>query len=95
MIVGSYYVLGLPLGYYLAYKKNWGLVGLWSGTSVGLFWVGAFGVIFYFSFIDWKVEMKRAMWRSRESTLGVVVEEEEASESDSEAETTSYGAVRI
>jgi MATE family multidrug resistance protein len=103
IVTGSYYVLGLPLGYYLAYRQNWGLVGLWTGTSVGLFWVGAFGVIFYCIRVDWKQEMRRAVWRSRGSGFLVVDEEDEEDEEDDDLEESredetnrrDYGAVRI
>ena len=101
IVTGSYYILGLPLGYYLAYRQNWGLVGLWTGTSVGLFWVGAFGVIFYCIRVDWKQEMRRAVWRSRGSGFLVVDEEDEEDEDDldesreDETNQRDYGAVRI
>ncbi|GMY07291.1 protein DETOXIFICATION 35-like [Fagus crenata] len=33
--LGSYYVFGLPLGYLLGYKANFGVTGLWSGMICG------------------------------------------------------------
>lgn len=101
IVTGSYYVLGLPLGYYLAYRQNWGLVGLWTGTSVGLFWVGAFGVIFYCVRVDWSEEMRRAVWRSRGNGFSVLEEEDEEDEEGSEegseedGSERDYGAMRI
>lgn len=32
----SFYVIGLPIGYWLAFSYNWSLYGLWSGLIVGL-----------------------------------------------------------
>ena len=32
----GHWVLGLPLGYYLAFERGTGAVGLWAGLSVGL-----------------------------------------------------------
>jgi MATE family multidrug resistance protein len=32
----GYYVLGLPVGYYLAFRAGLGVVGLWWGLVVGL-----------------------------------------------------------
>ena len=32
----GHWVLGLPLGYYLAFERGMGAVGLWAGLSVGL-----------------------------------------------------------
>ncbi|XP_054780427.1 protein DETOXIFICATION 35-like [Prosopis cineraria] len=34
--VGCYYVIGLPLGYLLGYKANWGVKGLWGGMILGI-----------------------------------------------------------
>ena len=32
----SYWIIGLPLGYYLAFKANMGAIGIWSGLLIGL-----------------------------------------------------------
>ncbi len=32
----GFFVGGLPLGYYLAFSKHWGLQGLWTGSFLGL-----------------------------------------------------------
>ncbi|KAK4269723.1 hypothetical protein QN277_022842 [Acacia crassicarpa] len=34
--VGCYYIFGLPLGYLLGYKVNWGVKGLWGGMILGI-----------------------------------------------------------
>lgn len=34
--VGSYWMIGLPLGYYLAFKTDFGFEGIWMGLTVGL-----------------------------------------------------------
>ncbi|KAI9086602.1 hypothetical protein K1719_031463 [Acacia pycnantha] len=34
--VGCYYIFGLPLGYLLGYKANWGVKGLWGGMILGI-----------------------------------------------------------
>ena len=36
----AYWVIGLPLGYYLCFKLNWGAFGLWSGLSIALILIG-------------------------------------------------------
>jgi MATE family multidrug resistance protein len=36
----GYWVLGLPVGYYLCFSADWGAVGLWIGFSIGLIVVG-------------------------------------------------------
>jgi len=55
----AYYIIGLPLGYYLAFKHDWNLVGLWSGQSFGLFLVAMSELVIYLFKIDWKDEMER------------------------------------
>jgi MATE family multidrug resistance protein len=37
----SYWLVGLPLGYVLAFPVGWGPVGLWWGLTIGLTLVGA------------------------------------------------------
>lgn len=32
----SYWVIGLPLGYWLGFKMGWGATGIWSGLLIGL-----------------------------------------------------------
>lgn len=40
-----YWVLGLPLGYYLAFPLGWGAMGLWVGLSASLIAMGTFLVL--------------------------------------------------
>jgi len=40
-----YWLLGLPLGYYLAFPTGWGAVGLWVGLSASLIAMGCFLVL--------------------------------------------------
>jgi MATE family multidrug resistance protein len=32
----SYWVLGLPLAWYLVFVRKWGAIGIWSGLSASL-----------------------------------------------------------
>ena len=32
----AYWIIGLPLGYFLAFKTGWGATGVWTGLLVGL-----------------------------------------------------------
>jgi MATE family multidrug resistance protein len=32
----GHWVLGLPVGYALCFRFNWGVIGLWTGLSIGL-----------------------------------------------------------
>jgi hypothetical protein len=58
-IIG-YYAVGLPVGYYLAFKVGRGLEGLWVGQAVEL--------LFYFFRMRWVKEVKRSEERGEEHT---------------------------
>jgi MATE family multidrug resistance protein len=34
--LAGHWLLGLPVGYVLCFRMDWGVVGLWIGLSVGL-----------------------------------------------------------
>ena len=36
----AYWVIGLPLGYWLCFNRGWGALGLWSGLSLALILIG-------------------------------------------------------
>ena len=36
----AYWIIGLPLGYWLCFHRNWGALGLWSGLSLALILIG-------------------------------------------------------
>jgi multidrug resistance protein, MATE family len=37
----AYWLLGLPLGYYLCFSRGWGVAGFWIGLSVALVLIGS------------------------------------------------------
>jgi MATE family multidrug resistance protein len=37
----SFWVVGLPLGYWLCFTRNWGAAGLWAGLCIGLILTGS------------------------------------------------------
>lgn len=41
MNFGGYYLLALPLAYYLSLRRGWGLPGVWWGLAAGLLFVAA------------------------------------------------------
>ena len=45
----SYWMIGLPLGYWLCFGKHWGAAGLWDGLCLGLILIGL-GLV-----LEWKV----------------------------------------
>lgn len=58
----AYYLIALPFGFYLTFKMNWALMGLWTGLTVALFLVAS-GEVVFLSKIDWFTEVKRAQDR--------------------------------
>jgi MATE family multidrug resistance protein len=34
--LGGYWVLGLPLGYWLCFRWGWGATGIWAGLTIAL-----------------------------------------------------------
>src|SRR5260370_11304624 len=36
----AYWILGLPLGAWLCFRRHWGAFGLWSGLSLALILIG-------------------------------------------------------
>ena len=39
--LAAYWLIGLPLGYYLCFRRNWGITGLWDGLCVALILIGS------------------------------------------------------
>lgn len=60
----SYYIIGLPLGIYLAFH-GWGLTGLWLGSCLALFCVGLSEWLLV-SMSNWDFEIEQAMLRCSE-----------------------------
>jgi MATE family multidrug resistance protein len=36
----AYWLIGLPIGYYLAFRRGWGAMGLWTGLCIALILIG-------------------------------------------------------
>jgi multidrug resistance protein, MATE family len=43
----GYWVFGLPAGYWLCFRRGWGLLGLWWGLSAGLIGIAVFLLLFW------------------------------------------------
>jgi multidrug resistance protein, MATE family len=43
----AYWLLGLPLGIYLCFRRHWGALGLWAGLSLSLILIGILLLIFW------------------------------------------------
>ncbi|KAJ3214922.1 hypothetical protein HK099_006610 [Clydaea vesicula] len=59
MNVIGFYGLAIPLGFYLAFSLNWGLLGLWSGLATTSFCVSIFET-YWISNVDWEAEVQKA-----------------------------------
>lgn len=64
VILVAYYVLALPLGIYLAFKRDLGLAGLWVGQCVALFLVGGVEWLLVLR-TDWNKEVEKCFERVR------------------------------
>ncbi|KAI8098368.1 mate-domain-containing protein [Gilbertella persicaria] len=58
----SYYVIALPLGYYLTFVHDWDLYGLWSGLTLALFLV-AIGELVFLLRVDYEEEARKTQER--------------------------------
>ncbi|KAJ3254629.1 hypothetical protein HK103_007039 [Boothiomyces macroporosus] len=59
--LSGYYIIGLPLGGLLAFKFDYGLLGLWIGITVGLVFVSIIEVIIISWRTDWDTEVEKAL----------------------------------
>lgn len=63
----AYYCIALPLGFYLTFRLNFALTGLWTGLSTALFLV-ATGEVLFLTRIDWPTEVRKVMQRCKSRT---------------------------
>eukprot|EP01135_Chromosphaera_perkinsii_P011770 Nk52_evm16s2496 gene=Nk52_evmTU16s2496 len=61
----GFFVVALPLGYYLAFKGGYGLEGIWIGLVVGVLTVMTASLLVTF-FLDWEQTSKDARLRASE-----------------------------
>jgi MATE family multidrug resistance protein len=43
----GYWLIGLPLGIYLCFRRGWGVIGLWTGLSLALILIGVLMLYFW------------------------------------------------
>ncbi|KAI9570518.1 mate-domain-containing protein [Boletus coccyginus] len=61
--LSAYYVLGIPLGLYLAFVRGHALPGLWEGLTVALVYTSAVGIWTGVRGVDWEAEVAVAQGR--------------------------------
>jgi MATE family multidrug resistance protein len=55
----AYYVIGIPIGIYLAFTLHLGLAGLWIGLTLSLMYCAAFGLYICLIKTDWDRELRK------------------------------------
>ncbi|KAG1729548.1 mate-domain-containing protein [Suillus lakei] len=60
--LSAYYVIGIPIGIWLAFKRDMGLAGLWVGLTLALVYCSAWGTYLCIT-ADWQKEMKKVLDR--------------------------------
>jgi len=61
----AYYILGLPLGVFLAFKLQYGLRGMWMSLTFALACCGVIGTWISLR-ADWNVEVQKVQDRLKE-----------------------------
>jgi len=61
----GYYVLGIPMGTYIAFGLGYGVIGLWMGMTISLYTIAILGSVLLFK-SDWSSLVKEARSRLNE-----------------------------
>ncbi|KAF8079284.1 mate-domain-containing protein [Lyophyllum atratum] len=74
--ISAYYIIGLPLGIWLAFRWGMGLHGLWTGLAVALTYCAVIGTTLCYR-TDWDLEVAKVVERLKEEErLRKAVDEE-------------------
>lgn len=65
----AYYVVGLPFAYFLTFKLNCGLEGLWIGTGTGLVCISAIQTFFSLCAVNWDDIIYQAQKRNERERI--------------------------
>lgn len=60
--LSGYYVIGIPIGIWLAFESDMGLVGLWVGLTLALVYCSAWGIYLCIT-ADWQKEVRTVLDR--------------------------------
>ena len=62
LVTSSYYIIGIPMGIYLAFRQGMHLWGLWIGLTIALVFTSVIGGLIVL-WADWDLEVKKVMER--------------------------------
>ncbi|KAH6900841.1 mate-domain-containing protein [Coprinopsis sp. MPI-PUGE-AT-0042] len=66
--LSSYYIIGIPFGIWLAFRRDMGLHGLWIGLSISLLYSSVFGTIVCLR-TDWDRQVEKVVKRMRDEEV--------------------------
>jgi MATE family multidrug resistance protein len=61
----AYWIIGLPLGAWLCFRRGWGAFGLWAGLSLALILIG---IVLLFA---WRRKVRQLGTSAQAQTLSV------------------------
>lgn len=56
----AYWLIGLPAGYVLCFRANWGVIGLWVGLCIGLIVVAAIVLYAWWRHMHVQTDLERS-----------------------------------
>nr|CUU97630.1 hypothetical transcript [Hymenolepis microstoma] len=66
----GYYCVGLPLGFYLTFNLEWGIIGMWIGLATGFFITDCVYTFFALK-TDWKEQSRKSLNNMRQHSEGL------------------------
>ncbi|KAH7096099.1 MATE efflux family protein [Auriculariales sp. MPI-PUGE-AT-0066] len=72
--LSAYYLFGIPLGIYLAFKAGHGLMGLWEGLTLALVYASVVGLLLVLQ-TDWHREVRKVQDRFEKDRAAVALDE--------------------
>lgn len=60
--ISAYYVIGLPIGLWLTFKRDFGLFGLWWGLNIAMAYASSIGLYICLT-TDWDKEVEKVVAR--------------------------------
>lgn len=64
----AFYIISVPLGLFLGFKANLGLMGLWTGLFIGLFLLTTFYLYLVLIHYKWKKDIFKRAYPKQKTT---------------------------